>query len=91
MTSKFVLRIPFVTQYKITLTLGVNELRSIRRAEHVSRRGRNKNSYRVLVGRTEEKSVLVGPDLRRKDYVKIDIEQKVSEDVDCSIWFKLNQ
>jgi hypothetical protein len=53
--------------------------------------GGNRNAHRVLVRRTEEKSVLVGPDLRRKDYVKIDIEQNVSEDVNCSIWFKLDQ
>jgi len=90
-TSKFILRIPFVTQYKITLTLGVNELRRIRRAEHVSRMGGNRNAYRVLVGKTEEKSLLVGPDLRRKDYVKTDVEQNGSENVDCSIWFKLDQ
>jgi hypothetical protein len=63
-TSKFVLRIPFVTQYKITLTLGVNELRRIRREEHFSRMGGNRNSYKVLVGRTEEKCVFVGPEER---------------------------
>jgi len=53
--------------------------------------GGNRNAYRILVGRTEEKSVLVGPDLRRKDYVNIDIERNVSEDMDCNIWFKLDQ
>jgi hypothetical protein len=53
--------------------------------------GENRNAYRVLVGRTEGKSVLAGHDLRRKEYVKIYIEQNGSEDVDCSIWFKLDQ
>jgi hypothetical protein len=53
--------------------------------------GGNRNAYRVLVGKVEEKSVLVGPDLRRKDYVKIDIEQSGSKNVDCSIWLKLDQ
>ena len=91
MTSKFVIRIPFVSQDKITLTLGVKELSRIQRAEHVSRMGGNRNVYRILVERTAEKIVLVGPDLRRNDYVKIGIEQNGSEDVDCSIWFKLDQ
>jgi len=87
-TSKFVLRIPFVTQYKIILTLGVNELRRIRRAEHVSRIGRNRNAYKVLVGRNEGKRVLVGPDLRRNGYFKTDTEQNSSEDVvSGSSWF----
>jgi hypothetical protein len=63
-TSKFVLRIPVVTQNKITLTIGVNELRWIRRAEHVAQMGVNRNAFRVLVGRNEEKRILVGPDLR---------------------------
>jgi len=53
--------------------------------------GGNRNVYKVLVGRKEGKRVLVGPDLRRKDYVKTDIEQNGSEDVDCSFWFKLGQ
>ena len=55
-------------------------------AGHVARMGESRGAYRVLVGRTEGKKPLGRPRLRRKDNMKMDLQEVGCEGMD---WIEL--
>ena len=55
-------------------------------AGHVARMGESRGAYGVLVGRTEGKKPLGRPRLRRKDNMKMDLQEVGCEGMD---WIEL--
>ena len=62
------------------------KLRRPRRAGYVTRMEQYRNSYRVLVAKTEGKKSLGKPRLRREDNIKMDLRVLVS---DAKNWIEL--
>jgi hypothetical protein len=57
-------------------------------ARHVACNGERRGLYRVLMGKPEEKRPLGRPRCRRKNNIKIDLQEVGCERMD---WFKLAQ
>jgi hypothetical protein len=49
--------------------------RGMRWVEHVARMGEKRNTYRVLVGKPEEKKILEKPQRRLEDNIKMDLRE----------------
>jgi hypothetical protein len=61
--------------YPLPNRIRVIKSKRMRWARHVSRKGKRKGAYRVLVGKPERKTLLGRPRLRWEDNNKIDLQE----------------